>query len=38
VEGNHMPDFDMLQQPKQKGIKQEFECKVRELFGAQFLA
>ena len=37
VEGNHMPDFDLLQQPKQKGIKHGFESKVRELFGEHFL-
>ncbi len=38
VEGNHMPDIDLLQQPKEKGIRQAFEEKVRELFGERFLA
>lgn len=37
VEGNHMPDFDLLQQPRQMGVKQAFEEKVRVLFGDRFL-
>ena len=37
VEGNHMPDFDLLQQPLMKGVKHEFEEKVRVLFGERFL-
>ena len=37
VEGNHMPDFDLLQQPLMKGVRHEFEEKVRALFGERFL-
>jgi len=37
VEGNHMPDIDLLQQPLLKGIRHEFEEKVRVLFGERFL-
>ena len=37
VEGNHMPDFDLLQQPLMKGVRHEFEEKVRVLFGERFL-
>ena len=38
VEGNHMPDVDLMQQPLEKGIRKEFEEKVRALFGERFLA
>ncbi len=38
VEGNHMPDVDLLQQPLEKGIRKEFKEKVRALFGERFLA
>lgn len=37
IEGNHMPDFDLLQQPAGRGIKREFEEAVRRMFGEAFL-
>ncbi|HSK69853.1 MAG TPA: sugar-transfer associated ATP-grasp domain-containing protein [Candidatus Limnocylindria bacterium] len=37
VEGNHMPDFGLLQYRGAKGIKRDFEAKVRAMFGERFL-
>lgn len=33
IEGNHMPDFDILQSPMQIGVRQAFMNKMREFFG-----
>lgn len=37
IEGNHMPDFDLLQQPAGRGIRREFEEAVRRMFGEAYL-
>ena len=37
VEGNHMPDFDILQQPLGKGVRHAFTQRVREMFGEAYL-
>lgn len=37
IEGNHMPDFDLLQQPRGRGIKKEFEDLLRNMFEEDFL-
>lgn len=37
IEGNHMPDFDLLQQPSGRGIRHTFEEAVRRMFGESFL-
>ena len=37
IEGNHMPDFDVLQAPEKVGVYSFFKEKVSEYFGDEFL-